>query len=183
MNADKTIETAVSTLESLRVQLGAAQRGAMEPLLRAELSRLAYATERCVGTLAAGNAEAQQQLQAKQQRVAALAAANKEAIAAQRSKPDEALQPIDESTTVEGVDPTLRARLTAELLARQTPAEAPQKRSPGGVIDDWPADRLAAERSDSVADAELGPDDRLRPAVASDSAGAADAEVGAVAEE
>lgn len=164
MGAEKSIDHVVSTLDDLRFQLLSAQQGSMEPLLRAELSRLAFATERCVGKLSESHQQAEAKLGEKKAHVAKLAAANKEAIAAKQAAAAAPPEPDAKPEAPTPIDPTLRTRLTAELLARLGRNDQPVAEATlSGLIDDWPWSSTGL-----VAEPQLAADPGVGPATAGD---------------
>jgi len=164
MGAERSIDHVVSTLDDLRFQLLSAQQGSMEPLLRAELSRLAFATERCVGKLSESHQQAEAKLGEKKAHVAKLAAANKEAIAAKQAAAAAPPEPPAKAPEPAPIDPTLRTRLTAELLARLGHDNGPVAETQrDGLIDDWPSSSTGL-----VAEPQLAADPGVGPAVAAD---------------
>lgn len=132
------IDSVLKTLDELHRDLTAAQHGPMEPRLRSELSRLAKSTTHSAVQLAAANQAAIGQISAKKEVIAALAAANKAAIAEKQA----AVKSKQDSETPQSVapliDPTLGQLLAAELLGRQPkPAMPEPPKHHKGVLDEW----------------------------------------------
>lgn len=120
-NPQSTVASVMATFTQLAEELTAAQQRPLDPGLRAELSRLATASQQSAAQLATAQQQATAQLAAKKQQAAALAAANKQAIAEKKKslaakKRATARAKEDQP---QAIDPTLGKRRGEELLKRQ----------------------------------------------------------------
>ncbi|TWT75587.1 hypothetical protein Pla123a_30970 [Posidoniimonas polymericola] len=134
---DGTVAPIVDALRQLHAELQLAVERPLDPELRRELKKVAAASHHSLATLETAHQTAQAELAAKQQKADAAAAANRQKIAAQQQK----LAPTAEAPPAArpAIDPTLAARLAAELLGRQAvePADANDGLQTGDVLDGW----------------------------------------------
>lgn len=141
MKPPNGISKALETFALLEKEIVAAQKVPMDARIRAELVRVAAATKKSLGCLAASHQAAVDGLSSKKKQAAERVAANKAVIAknqaaiAAKAQP----QPPRKPPTPPTIDPTLGARLAQELLARQAGAEVSLGDTGvgAGVLDDW----------------------------------------------
>lgn len=140
MNPPNAIGKALETFAWLEKEIVAAQKGPMDPRMRAELARVGSATQKSLAGLASSHQAAADMLAAKREQAAERSAANEAAIAKNREQMAASQQPTKAPTTgPPAIDPTLGARLAKELLARQPVLESDRSDAPSanGVLDDW----------------------------------------------
>lgn len=138
MSAPDPIIQVLTTFAGLERELAEAQKGPMDPRMRAELARLTASVRGCLGRLEASKQSAVSKLAKKRDRVAAMAAANQKAIAQKQEQLTKTKPPSEPTTPpTQPIDPTLGARLATELLARQPSEKRALPRGVDGVLDQW----------------------------------------------
>lgn len=131
-----TVAPIVDVLRELHTELQSAAERPLDPELRRELTKAAAAAKHNLTALETAHQTAKDELAAKRQKSDAAAAANRQKIAAQQQQ----LKPADQPPPPPrpAIDPTLAARLGAELLARQEVAPSEDHHPEGGdVLDNW----------------------------------------------